>query len=145
MDPVTLSEVAADHGLALLLCGVLSDAAQRHGGRLPGLHSRLGFLATDAGDEVTLHFSEGRCHIESGLHDPDLVLATSSELVAQLPAVPTVLGFPLLASRAGLALTVSLLSHPLRLHEPTRLLGNPRRAARAALDVWRLIRLIAGG
>ena len=31
MDPVTLSEAAADHGLAILLYGVLSDAAQRHG------------------------------------------------------------------------------------------------------------------
>ena len=145
MDPVTLSEAAADHGLAILLHGVLSDAAQRHGDRLPGLQSRLGLIATDAAAEVTLCFAAGACVIEAGLVDPDLVLAASSELLPRLQAVPTVLGLPLLISPAGLQLGFSLLGSPLRVREPARLLANPRRAARAALDVWRLVRLVAGG
>ena len=145
MDPVTLSEAAADHGLAILLYGVLSDAAQRHGGQLPGLHSRIGLHATDAEDEVTLNFAAARCVIELGLSDADLVLAASSELFPRLQAVPTLLGLPLLASPAGLELLGSLVSSPLWLHQPARLLGRPRRAARAMLDVWRLVRLIAGG
>ena len=95
MDPVTLSEAAADRGLAILLYGVLSDAARRHGDRLPGLCSRIGFVATDAADEVTLILCQGRCVIEAGLAEPDLVLAASSALLPQLQALPTVLGLPL--------------------------------------------------
>lgn len=144
MDPVTLSEAAADHGLAILLFGVLSDAAQRHGGRLPGLASRLGLIATDAAAEVTLSFADSRCVIEAGLGDPDLVIAASSALLPRLQALPTVLGLPLLASPAGVELVLSLLSEPVRLRQPATLL-HPRRAARAALDVWRLVRLVAGG
>ena len=124
---------------------MLSDAAQRHGGRLPGLRSRLGLIATDAGDEVTLCFADGGCVIEAGLVDPELVLAASSELLPRLQAVPTVLGMPMLASLAGLQLGFSLLGSPLHVREPGLLLGNPRRAARAAIDVWRLVRLVAGG
>lgn len=145
MDPVTLSEAAADHGLAILLHGVLSDAAQRHGGRLPGLSSRLGLMATDAADEVTLSFADSRCVVEVGLISPDLVLAASSALLPRLQALPTVLGLPLLASPAGVELVLSLLSEPVLLRRPATLLHNPRRAARAALDVWRLVRLVAGG
>lgn len=145
MDPVTLSETAADHGLALLLHGVLSDAAQRHGGRLPGLASRLGLVATDAGDEVTLDLADSRCVIEAGLLAPDLVIAASSALLPRLQALPTVLGLPLLASPAGVQLVLSLLHEPIRLHEPATLLHRPRQAARAALDLFRLIRLVAGG
>ena len=144
MDPVTLSEAAADHGLAILLFGVLSDAAQRHGGRLPGLSSRLGLIATDAAAEVTLSFADSRCVVEAGLSDPDLVIAASSALLPRLQALPTVLGLPLLASPAGVELVLSLLSEPVRLRQPATLL-RPRRAARAALDVWRLVRLVAGG
>mgnify|MGYP003594672253 CR=1 FL=1 len=145
MDPVTLSESAADHGLALLLYGVLSDAAGRHGGGLPGLASRLGLVATDAGDEVTLDLANSRCVIEAGLVAPDLVIAASSALLPRLQALPTVLGLPLLASPAGVQLVLSLLHEPIRLHEPATLLHRPRRAARAALDLLRLIRLVAGG
>lgn len=145
MDPVTLSEAAADHGLAILLYGVLSDAAQRHQGRLPGLSSRLGLVATDAADEVTLRFADSRCVIEAGLLEPDLVIAASSALLPRLQALPTVLGLPLLASPAGVDLVLSLLSEPVRLREPAAVLHHPRRAARAALDVWRLVRLVAGG
>lgn len=145
MDPVTLSEAAADHGLAILLYGVLAGAAQRHGDRLPGLCSRLGFVATDAADEVTLVLCQERCVIEAGLVQPDLVLIASSALLPQLQAVPTVLGLPLLASPAGVQLGLSLLSEPLRLRDPAALLRHPRKAARAALDLFRLIRLIAGG
>ncbi len=140
-----LSEAAADHGLAVLLQGVLADAALRHGGRLPGLRCRLGLIATDADDAVTLVFAEGSCVIEAGLVDPDLVLAASSELLPQLQAVPTMFGLPLLASPAGVQLGISLLGNPLRVREPGLLLSSPRRAARAALDVWRLVRLVAGG
>ena len=145
MDPVTLSEAAADSGLAILLYGVLSDAAGRHGGRLPGLCSRLGFVATDAGEEVTLVLCQGRCLIESGLVEPDLVLAASSALLPQLQALPTVLGLPLLASPAGLQLGLSLLGEPVRLRQAGTILHHPRNAARAALDLLRLIRLIPGG
>lgn len=145
MDPVTLSEAAADRGLAILLHGVLSDAARRHGDRLPGLCSRIGLCAPDADDEVTLVLCQGSCLIEAGLVDPDLVLVASSALLPQLQAVPTVLGLPLLASPAGLQLGLSLLGEPLRVREPAALLAHPRRAARAAIDTLRLIRLIAGG
>lgn len=145
MDPVTLSEAAADRGLAILLYGVLSDAARRHGERLPGLCSRLGFVATDAADEVTLILCQGRCVIEAGLVEPDLVLAASSALLPQLQALPTVLGLPLFASPAGLQLGLSLLGEPVRLRDPGTILRHPRNAARAAIDLLRLIRMIAGG
>ena len=54
-------------------------------------------------------------------------------------------GLPLLASPAGVELVLSLLSEPVLLRRPATLLHSPRRAARAALDVWRLVRLLAGG
>ena len=146
-EPVTLASSAQDSGLAVLIHGVLSDAARRHGGRLPGLHSRIALAAIDnsAGEEVTLELEDGRCVIEAGQVRPDLVLAVSSELLPRLQAVPTLLGLPLLASGPGLSLLQALLSHPLRVRDAAVLLINPRQSARAALDVWRLIRLVAGG
>ena len=94
---------------------------------------------------MTLVFADDRCVIEAGLVDPDLVLSASSELLPQLQAVLTVFGLPLLASPAGLQLGMALLGNPLRVRQPGLLLSSPRRAARAARDVWRLVRLVAGG
>ncbi|HRI53768.1 MAG TPA: hypothetical protein PLW65_26680 [Pseudomonadota bacterium] len=101
-----------------------------------------------ARQRLSLHalgFADSRCVVEVGLVEPDLVLAASSALLPRLQALPTVLGLPLLASPAGIELGLSLLSEPVLLRRPATLLHSPRRAARAALDVWRLVRLLAGG
>ena len=57
----------------------------------------------------------------------------------------TVLGLPLFASPAGLQLGLSLLGEPVRLRDAGAILRHPRNAARAAIDLLRLIRMIAGG
>jgi hypothetical protein len=144
-DPVTLGESAKDSGLAVLLQAVLMDAAQRHGGQLQGLHSRITIAAVDADEEVTLVLAGGGCVIEAGRVEPDLVLAFSSDLLPRLQAVPTVFGLPLFASLQGLSLLQALVKQPLRVREVGLLFAEPGRAARVLLDVWRLTGMIAGG
>ena len=74
MESVTLSDSLNAGPLALLLQGVLSDTARRHGDRLPGLRSRLGMIASDSREEVTLVFGDDGCLIVNTLIEPELAL-----------------------------------------------------------------------
>ena len=146
MPAVTLSLDAEDNPLALLVQGVLADCAARHGGRLPGLRSRIGLVARDAGASVTLLFSgDGRCELHDGVREADLTFETDSDLLPRLQTLPTLLGWPILASPAGLELVLVLVQRPLRVRGLDVVLAEPRRAARALLDALQLTRLLAGG
>ncbi len=144
MESVTLSDSLNAGPLALLLQGVLSDTARRHGDRLPGLSCRLGMIASDSREEVTLVFGDNGCLILNTLIEPDLTFEAESELLPRLQMVPTLLGLPLFVSPAGLDLMLSLLRRPLRIRGLTLLFVNPARAGRAILDTARLVRLLAG-
>ena len=144
MESVTLSDSLNAGPLALLLQGVLSDTARRHGDRLPGLSCRLGMIASDSRVEVTLVFGDNGCLISNTLIEPDLTFEAESELLPRLQMVPTLLGLPLFVSPAGLDLMLSLLRRPLRIRGLTLLFVNPARAGRAILDTARLVRLLAG-
>lgn len=145
MPVVTLNQGAEDNPLALLVQGVLSDCAARHGGRLSGMCSRLGLHARDADAAVTLVLCNESCEVQGGLQDPDLVFEADSDLLPRLSTLPTVLGWPILASPAGLELVLTLMQRPLLLRGLGGMLENPRRGARALLDAVQLTRLLAGG
>ena len=144
MESVTLSDSLNAGPLALLLQGVLSDTARRHGDRLLGLSCRFGMIASDSREEVTLVFGDNGCLILNTLIEPDLTFEAESELLPRLQMVPTLLGLPLFVSPAGLDLMLSLLRRPLRIRGLTLLFVNPARAGRAILDTARLVRLLAG-
>lgn len=144
MESVTLSDSLNAGPLALLLQGVLADTAKRHGNRLPGLHSRLGFVASDSQEEVTLVFHDDGCLILPGLIEPDLTFVAESVLLPRLQTLPTIWGLPLFASPAGLDLLLSFVRHPLKVSGLGLLLINPSRAGRALLDAARLLRMLAG-
>ena len=144
MESVTLSDSLNAGPLALLVQGVLSDTARRYGDKLPGLQSRLGLIASDSHEEITVVFGEDGCLILNGLVEPDLSFEAESELLPRLQMVPTLLGLPIFASPAGLDLLLSLVRHPLRVRGLTLLLVNPARAGRALVDTARLVRLLAG-
>ncbi|TXI81317.1 MAG: hypothetical protein E6Q39_01450 [Crocinitomicaceae bacterium] len=144
MESVTLSDSLNAGPLALLLQGVLADTAKRHGNRLPGLNSRLGLVASESREEVTLVFHDDGCLILPGLVEPDLTLQAESVLLPRLQTIPVVLGLPLFASPAGLDLLRSFVRHPLKVSGLGLLFKNPARVARALLDVARLVSLLAG-
>ncbi|HNF96724.1 MAG TPA: hypothetical protein PK493_05490 [Pseudomonadota bacterium] len=144
MESVTLSDGLQAGPLSLLVQGVLSDTARRYGDRLPGLHSRLGLVAIDSQEEITLVFSDEHCLILPGLVEPDLTFEADSELLPRLQTVPTVLGIPIFASPQGFELGLSLLRHPLKVRGLSLLLVNPARAARALVDAAKLVKLLAG-
>jgi len=144
MQSVTLSDGLQAGPFALLVQGVLSNTAQRHGDKLPGLSSRLGLIASDSQEQITLVFGDDGCLILSGLIEPDLTFCAESELLPRLQTVPAVLGVPLFVSPAGLELMWSLLLHPLRVYGLSLVFINPGRACRALLDTARLVRLLAG-
>jgi len=144
MESVTLSDSLNSGPLALLLQGVLADTAKRHGDRLPGLRSRLGFVASDSQEEVTLVFHDDGCLILSGLVEPDLTIVVESVLLPRLQTLPTIWGLPLFASPTGLDLLLSFVRHPLKVSGLGLLLINPSRAGRAMLDAARLLRMLAG-
>jgi len=144
MESVTLSDSLNSGPLALLLQGVLADTAKRHGDRLPGLRSRLGFVASDSQEEVTLVFHDDGCLILSGLVEPDLTIVVESVLLPRLQTLPTIWGLSLFASPAGLDLLLSFVRHPLKVSGLGLLLINPSRAGRAMLDAARLLRMLAG-
>lgn len=144
METVTLSDSLQAGPLALLVQGILTDTAARNGNRLPGLASRIGFVATDTQEEVTLLFADNRCVIEPGLVSADLVFCAESDLLPRLQTVPRWLGVPVFLSLPGLELALSLLRHPLRVRGLSLCFSDPQKAGRALLDVARLIRLLAG-
>jgi hypothetical protein len=145
MEPVTLSDNCTESSLAILFHGVLTDCARRHGGYLRGLHSRISFVATDAGETITLCFADGRCHIEGDLQQPDLILQADSDLLPRLETLPIVFGVPVLASPAGVSLLLTLLQRPVWLRDLSGTLRHPLRALRAMVDIGLLVRLLAGG
>ena len=144
---VSLSDGLESSSLALLMQGVLTDSAERHGlaaKGFVGLSSRLGFCATDSQEEVTLCCSGGRCVIEPGLASPDLTFCGESDLLPRLQTVPKWLGVPIFVSPAGLDLFLSLVQHPLRLRGLAQGFSSPSRVAKALWDAARILRLLAG-
>ncbi len=144
METVTLARDAEDNGLCIMLEGVLSECAERHGGRLAGLGSRIGISAPDAGQQATLIFGGGRCTIEGGLSAPDLTLHGSSELLPRIADVPLRYGLPWLLSPAGRHLLSMVLTGKLRVKGLFSGSLSPRRTSRALWDLLTLTRLLAG-
>jgi hypothetical protein len=144
METVTLARGANDNGLCVMLEGMLNECAARHGGRLPGLGSRIGLFAEDAGEQATLIFGGGRCTIEDGLSSPDLTLHGSSDLLPRVADVPLRFGLPWLFSSAGRQLLIMALTGQLRVEGLLAGSLSPRRTARALVDLLLLTRLLAG-
>lgn len=145
MRTVTLVSGSEESALCVMLADLLESCAQRHGGRLPGLGSRIGVDAQDAGAQATLVFGGGRVGIEDGLAEPDLVVVAGTDLIPQVPAVPLVLGLPWLLSEAGQRLFTAALFGELRVRGLRRVTRAPLRTTRAAIDLLQLLRLLAGG
>jgi hypothetical protein len=145
METVILAKGTEDSGLCLLLKGVLEEGAARHGGRLPGLGSRIGIDAPDAGATATLVFTGGRCIIEEGLKAPDLVLRAGSDILPQVTELPLRYGLPWFISEPGRRLVIAALRGDVQLRGLHRVVTSPLRTARAAIDLFLLLRLLAGG
>ncbi len=144
METVTLATGTEESGLCLMLKGLLDEAADRHGGRLPWLGSRIGVEAPDAGASATLIFGGGRCTIEDGLHDADLVLRAGSDVLPRVADLPVRYGVPWLISDAGRDLAIAALTGDVRVLGLLRGLYAPWRTGRAAFDLLLLAALLAG-
>ncbi|MCS6911949.1 MAG: hypothetical protein RMK29_10440 [Myxococcales bacterium] len=140
MKIVDVGAGGQDSGLCLMLQGLLEEGVQRHGGSLRVLGARVGIDAPDAAAQATLVLGHGRCLIEAGLREPDLVLQLPSEVLAQLREVPLRLGLPWMLSRPGWRLLWRVLLGEVRLRQ----MAAPLRAGRAAVDLLLLFRLLAG-
>ena len=144
METVTLARGAQDNGLCVMLESILTECADRHGGRLSGLGSRLGMDAPDAGEQATLIFGGGRCTIEGGLTYPDLTLRGNSDVLPRVTGIPLRYGLPWLFSPAGRELVTMALIGDLRVKGLVAGTLSPRRTARALWDLMQLTRLLAG-
>lgn len=145
MEIVTLATGSEDNGLCVMMKGVLDECAQRHGGKLRGLGSRLGLEAQDSGLAATLIFGGGRCTIESGLEAPDLVVVAESDLLPRVVGLPKRYGVPWLLSPEGRDLLMEVLQGGIRLRGLIYAVDEPLRTARAALDIAVLVALLSGG
>ena len=142
MDTVQIGTGSEDSGLCLMVKGLLEDALGRRGGRPFTVPSRIGLDAPDAAAQLTLVLDGERWTVEEGLNDPDLVLETPSDLLAQLGEVPLRFGVPWMISEAGRRLALRTLLGEVRLRG--LLARSPLRTGRAALDLLQLFRLLAG-
>jgi hypothetical protein len=147
LDNVTLDALAAENGLAMMLQGLLKDslsASERKRRDFDAMSSTFGVVAPDAEASVTLRFVGGHCVIYDGLRDePDLVITAETGRIPELGLMQIRYGLPWLFDRQGKALVVSLLQRQIRIEGLLRLLPQPLRSARAALDLVRLARILS--
>jgi hypothetical protein len=151
MEVVTLDGQAADNGLALMLQGLIaesvvgSDAKRRD---FEAMRSSFGIVAPDAEVTVTLEFGGGRCTIYDGLrHEPDLVITADSGKIPELSLIPFRYGVPWLLEEQGQKqvkeLLLAFLKREIKIHGFVKIPPTPFRTARAAVDLFRLTRILS--
>jgi hypothetical protein len=151
MDVVTLDAQAADNGLAMMLQGLLAESVAASSAKrrdFDAMTSRFGIVAPDAEVTVTLEFDRGRCTIYDGLrHEPDLVITAESGKIPELSLIPFRFGVPWIIEPQGQKqvkeLLLALLKREIRIDGLIRIPPTPLRTAKAALDLFRLTRILS--
>ncbi len=147
MDIVTRDAQAADNGLAMMLQGLLAEnltASDRKRRDFESMSSTFGIVAPDAEVTVTLEFDRGRCTIYDGLrHEPDLVITADSGKIPEMSLLRIRYGMPWLLDDHGKSFVRSLLSREIRIDGLVRIPPTPLRTAKAALDLFRLTRILS--
>lgn len=147
MDVVTLDAQAADNGLAMMLQGLLAESIVASASKrrdFESMSSSFGIVAPDAEVSVTLEFSRGRCTIYDGLrHEPDLVITADSGKIPELSLLSFRYGLPWLIDDQGKALVMALVTGQIRIDGLIKIPPTPLRTAKAALDLFRLTRIIS--
>ena len=151
MDAVTLDAQAADNGLAMMLQGLISEsltASEAKRRDFEAMSSRFGIVAPDAEVTVTLEFDRGRCVIYDGLrHEPDLVITADSGKIPELSLIPFRYGVPWVLEPQGQqavkGLLMAMVKREIRIDGLIRIPLTPLRTARAAIDLFRLTRILS--
>ncbi len=151
MDVVTLDAQAADNGLAMMLQGLLAESVAASSAKrkdFEAMSSRFGIVAPDAEVTVTLEFDHGRCTIYDGLrHEPDLVITADSGKIPELSLIPFRYGLPWVVDEAGrkqiVQLLTALLKREMRIDGLIKIPPTPLRTAKAAVDLFRLTRILS--
>jgi hypothetical protein len=147
MDAITLDARAAENGLAMMIAGLIEEkvtASDRSRRDFHAMSSTFGLVAPDVEVTVTLRFEGGRCVIYDGLRDrPDLVITADTGRIPELSLISLRYGIPWLFDEAGKSVVAALISREIRIQGLLRLSPTPLRTARAALDLFRLTRILA--
>ena len=151
MDVVTLDAQAADNGLAMMLQGLLAESVAASSSKrrdFEAMTSRFGIVAPDAEVTVTLEFDRGRCVIYDGLrHEPDLVITADSGKIPELSLIPFRYGVPWVLESAGQQavkqLLLAMVKREIRIDGLVRIPPTPIRTAKAAIDLFRLTRILS--
>jgi hypothetical protein len=151
MDVVTLDAQAADNGLAMMLQGLLAESVAASSAKrrdFEAMTSSFGIVAPDAEVTVTLEFGGGRCTIYDGLrHEPDLVITADSGKIPELSLIPFRYGVPWLLEEQGQKqvkeLLLALLKREIRIDGLIKIPPTPFKTARAAIDLFRLTRILS--
>lgn len=151
MEVVNLDGQAADNGLALMLQGLIAESVAASSSKrrdFDAMSSRFGIVAPDAEVTITLDFERGRCTIYDGLRDePDLVITADSGKIPELSLIPFRYGVPWLLDSEGQKqiklLLMALATREIRIDGFLRLPPTPFRTAKAALDLYRLTRILS--
>ncbi len=151
MEVVNLDGQAADNGLAMMLQGLIAESVAASSAKrrdFDSMSSRFGIVAPDAEVTVTLEFERGRCTIYDGLRDePDLVITADSGKIPELSLIPFRYGVPWLLEAEGQKqvkeLLMALARREIRIDGFLRIPPTPFRTATAALDLFRLTRILS--
>jgi hypothetical protein len=151
MDVVTLDAQAADNGLAMMLQGLLAESVAASSAKrrdFEAMTSSFGIVAPDAEVTVTLEFDRGRCTIYDGLrHEPDLVITADSGKIPELSLIPFRYGVPWLLEQQGQQqvkqLLLAILKREIRIDGLIKIPPTPFKTARAAIDLFRLTRILS--
>jgi hypothetical protein len=151
MDVVTLDAQAADNGLAMMLQGLIAESVAASSAKrkdFESMSSSFGIVAPDAEVTVTLEFGGGRCTIYDGLrHEPDLVITADSGKIPELSLIPFRYGVPWLLEEQGQKqvkeLLMALVKREIRIDGFVKMPPTPFRTAKAAVDLFRLTRILS--
>jgi hypothetical protein len=151
MDVVALDGQAAENGLAMMLHGLLAEsvaASPEKRRDFDAMSSSFGIVAPDAEVTVTLEFGGGRCTIYDGLrHEPDLVITADSGKIPELSLIPFRYGVPWVLDENGrkqvMQLLTALVRREMRIDGFIKIPPTPFRTARAAIDLFRLTRILS--
>ena len=151
MDVVALDGQAAENGLAMMLHGLLAESVAASPAKrrdFDAMSSSFGIVAPDAEVTVTLEFGHGRCTIYDGLrHEPDLVITADSGKIPELSLIPFRYGVPWILDENGQQqvkqLLMAIFKREIRIDGLLRLPPRPLRSAKAALDLFRLTRILS--
>jgi hypothetical protein len=130
-----------------MLQGLLAESIEQSPSKrrdFDAMRSVFGIVAPDAGVTVTLEFDRGRCTISDGLRmEPALVITADSGKIPEMSLLSVRYGLPWLLDDAGKRLVRALFEREVRIDGLYRFPPTPLKAARAALDLVRLTRILS--